>query len=491
MLRVLKPGVLLLVVAMVTGGCFAGAAAGGDTGGRLRVVLPVPPAKALSPWGDDALLLTRLGIAEPLVELDSAGVPAAGLAESWTRTGDTSWRFRLRAGVKFHNGAALTAPDAANALTKATTASPLPRALKGVGLTASAEGERDLVITTAKADPVLPQRLSSPNLVILAPSAYQPDRVDPAGTATGPFVLKSLVGKDTATLDAFAGYWAGAPRSPGVDVRFVPDATARAGALRAGEADIVQSLPVAASVDPKQLLEVPLPRTVFLHLNAAGGPFADAGLRAAVRAAVDPAALARGVYEGQAEAARGIYGPASPWAPTQREFAPVPVPSVPNGQKIVLATHSDRAELPEVASVVAEALRAKGFVVEQVVREYSLLEPDLLAGKFDAVISSRSYLLDTGDPFAFLSTDLTCKGGYNLSRLCDPAIDTTVAASGVLGEPKAREAAALKVEAEVLATGALIPLVHERAHLGVASGVEDVAADSFERHLVTKGTHRS
>ncbi|MFD8493049.1 ABC transporter substrate-binding protein [Amycolatopsis sp. NPDC059657] len=490
MFRALRLGASLLVVAMVTTGCFAGSAAGGDDGARLRVVLPFPPAQGLSPWGDDALLLTRLGVAEPLVDLDQAGSPVPGLAESWTRTGDTTWRIHLRAGVKFHNGAVLTAADAANALTKAGAASPVPRALKGVGLVAVAEGDRDLVITTAKPDPVLPQRLSSPNLVILAPSAYRPDRVDPAGAATGPFVLKSPV-KDVATLDAFAGYWAGAPRSPGVDVRFVPDGTTRASTLRAGEADVVYALPVAASVDPQRVLGVPLPRTVSLHLNTAKAPFADAGLRAAVRAAVDPATLARGVYEGQADAARGIYGPASPWAPPQRELAPVPTPAAPAGQKIVLATYGDRAELPEVGSVVAETLRAKGFVVEQVVRAYSLLEPDLLAGKFDAVISSRSYLLDTGDPFAYLGTDLTCKGGYNLSGLCDRTIDTTITESAALADPKARVAAALKIEADVLATGALIPLVHERARIGVAAGVADVPADVYERHLITKGTHRS
>lgn len=493
MIRKLRGAVLLLVVAVLATGCFAGAPNDGDSAGRLRVVMPFQPARAMSPLSDDALLLTRLGVAEPLVELDADGAPVPGLAETWTRASETTWRVRLRSGVKFHDGTALTAQAAAGSLTKAAAASPVPRALKGLGLTAEAEGDLDLVVSTNKPDSILPQRLSSANLVILAPSAYRADKIDPAGAGTGPFVLKSMQGKDTATLDAFAGYWAGAPEAAGVDVRFVPDGTARAGALRAGEADIVYVLPVAAAatLDPKEILEVPLPRTVSLYLNMAKPPFADAGVRAAARAAVDTGALARGVFENRADIARGIYGPASRWAPPSRPAGGQQAPAVPAGQKIVLATNTDRPELPEVASAVAESLRAKGFVVEQVAREYSLLEPDLLEGKFDAVVATRSYLLDSGDPIANLSTDVTCGGSYNLSRLCDPAIDKAVEQAQASTDPGARRAAALKIEDSVLATGALVPLVHERARIGIAQGVTGVPADSFERHLITRTTRRS
>lgn len=44
---------------------------------------------------------------------------------------------------------------------------------------------------------------------------------------------------------------------------------------------------------------------------------------------------------------------------------------------------------------MAESLRARGFQVEQVVRQHNQLEPDLPAGRFDAVLMSHSYLLDS------------------------------------------------------------------------------------------------
>jgi peptide/nickel transport system substrate-binding protein len=119
------------------------------------------------------------------------------------------------------------------------------------------------------------------------------------------------------------------------------------------------------------------------------------------------------------------------------------------------------------------------------------LEPDLLEGKFDAVVGNRSYLLDSGDPISYLASDLTCGGAYNLSRLCDPAVDAAVGQAAAVTDPVARQAAALKIEDSVLATGALVPLAHERARIGIAPGVTGVPADSFERHLVTRTTRRS
>jgi peptide/nickel transport system substrate-binding protein len=196
------------------------------------------------------------------------------------------------------------------------------------------------------------------------------------------------------------------------------------------------------------------------------------------------------VYEGHADAAQGIYGPASAWAARRPAPNPSARPGAVAGQQIVLATYSDRAELPEVASTIAEGLRRKGFVVDQVVREYSLLEPDLLAGAFDAVVATRSYLLDTGDPGTFLASDLTCGGSYNLSRLCDAGVDSAVEAIGGEVDVDARRVASLKAEAAVLATGALVPLVHERSRIGVATGVLGVPSDPYERRVVTRETRR-
>ncbi|RCV47777.1 ABC transporter substrate-binding protein [Marinitenerispora sediminis] len=492
--RRLRPAAAAAALALVTAtGCFTGEPAPGE--GRIRLALAFPPVAAMSPYSDDAGLLTRLGVGEPLVALDPGGAPRPLLATQWRRTGETTWELALRDDVVFHDGTPLTAEHAAAALTHAAEARPAPRALAGEELTATAVGEHTVRIETAEPDPVLVQRLSSPELVVLAPAAYREDAgaPDPVGTGTGPYVLRRVTGVSAATLEANPDHRDGPPAAPGLDVRFVPDAASRAGALRAGEVDVIDSVPISqlSAITEQHVLEVPLPRTVALYLNSHEGPFTDAPLRAAAAAAVDPERIVDAIYEGHADPARGMFGPASPWA-ADRPRPPAHADAAdPGGERVTLATYSDRAELPEIASVVAGGLRDAGFTVEVVVREYSTIEADLLAGAFDAVIANRSYLLDVGDPVGYLAADWTCGGSYNLARFCDPDLDERIRAASEEPEAAERERAALETEAELLDRAVLVPISHERALLGVAAGVTGVAEDASERTLITAETSRS
>ncbi|MDQ2584997.1 ABC transporter substrate-binding protein [Saccharothrix yanglingensis] len=487
---------LALVVAssLVLGGCFAQDpnATADDADGRIKLAMLQPPRSGLSPFSDDAFKLSRWSTAETLVTLDADGNAGPGLATGWRRTSDLAWEFTIRSGVTFHDGTPLTADSAVNTLTRAVAASPKPRILDGVALAARAEGDR-LLVTTGEPDPLVPQRLSSPQLAILAASAYRPDgSVDPVGTGTGPFRLVAVNGTTTATLDRHDGYWGGRARAAGIDVSFVPDGTARAAAIRSGEAHIAEAVPVsqAALLDPATITEVPMPRTNTLYLNTRTGPFRDPGLRAAAREAIDAGELVRGVYEGRADVAAGLLGPALPWAaegrtaPTGRAAA-----TPPRGATITLATFSDRAELPEVASVLQQRLEDAGFAVEQVVREYAHIEEDALAGEFDAFVLSRATVLDSGDPVAYLRSDFTCDGSFNIARLCDPAVDEAVRTASLAEAGDGRRAAILAAEAAVLRTDAAIPMLHERVVQGDATSVVGSAKDPRERVLVTVDTH--
>ncbi|NEE23271.1 ABC transporter substrate-binding protein, partial [Streptomyces sp. SID7499] len=154
--------------------------------------------------------------------------------------------------------------------------------------------------------------------------------------------------------------------------------------------------------------EFPSARTNGLSLNTERGVFADPAMRAAAREAIDSKALVDGVYEGRADTAQGLLGPGVPWAadlrtaPTGRAKAAAPA-EVRKTEQIVLATYTNRPELPEVATVVQQQLEKRGFTVKQVVRDYAQLEADALAGKYDAFIQARNTLLDTADPVSYLA----------------------------------------------------------------------------------------
>ncbi|GAA4736637.1 ABC transporter substrate-binding protein [Modestobacter marinus] len=482
-------------VALLTSGCFSSSPAGGgtDAAGDARISLAMlqPPRSGLNPLTDDAFKLSRWSTAETLVVLDPDGDAQPALATEWTQIDDLTWRFTVREGVEFHDGTELTAEQAAAALTAADQASPRPRILDGVELTAEADGQ-DVVVTTGEADPLVPQRLSSPQLAVLAAAAYGTDgRVDPVGHGTGPFELVAVDGTSGATLDRFDGYWGDPAAAAGIDVSFVPDGTARAASLRTGTADIAEAVPVsqAGLIDEELVHEVPMPRTNTLYLNTTSGPFADPAVRAAARAAVDRATIVDTVYEGRADIAEGLLGPAIPWAAELREDRADPsAPAVPAGTTITLGTFTDRAELPEVAVLLEQQLEAVGFTVEQDVREYAFIEADALAGAFDAFILSRATVLDSGDPVAYMYSDFACEGSFNIAQLCDPAVDAALEVAAAAEPGPQRQQAVIDAERAILDTGAAVPMLHERVIQGEAAGVSGAVRDPRERALITSET---
>ncbi|MBK7819706.1 MAG: ABC transporter substrate-binding protein [Tessaracoccus sp.] len=495
-----------LASAFALSACFADApskspevaAPGGDHGGaRVAIAMLQPPRSGLSPLSDDAFKLSRWATAETLVVLNEAGEALPALALEWDRRDETTWYFTVRPDVTFHNGHKLTVDSVVNSLQHAIDATPLPRILDGVDMTVAAEGD-GVVITTANPDPLLPHRLSSPQLAILDADAYADGAVTPVGTGTGPFELVEVNGIVGATLNRYDGYWGEKALAGGIDVSFVPDGTARAAALRTGKAQVVEAIPAgqAASIDEDLIVEVPMPRTNTLYLNTESGPFADPAVRAAAREAIDRAAIVESVYEGRADVAEGLLGPALPWAAGFRSgpeyraaFEGRPAAARIDGVKITLGTFTDRAELPEVAVVIEQQLEAVGFDVQQDVREYQFIEADALDGAFDAFILSRATVLDSGDPVAYLASDFTCKGGFSISQLCDEKVDAAIRAASESEAGEGRQLATMLAEAAVLRDDAAIPLLHERVIQGEVEGVIDAARDPRERILITAKTH--
>jgi peptide/nickel transport system substrate-binding protein len=123
------------------------------------------------------------------------------------------------------------------------------------------------------------------------------------------------------------------------------------------------------------------------------------------------------------------------------------------------------------------------------VREYTQMEADLLAGKYDALVFSRVTLLDTGDAVAYLASDYASGGVYNIASLKDTKVDQAIKAAAEEGDATQRQQKIMRAEAEILRTDAVVPLVHEKVVQGIATDVEGVLLDPRERSLVDVDTH--
>src|SRR5437660_2385575 len=137
-----------------------------------------------------------------------------GLATEWKLEGQTAWRFKLRQGVKFHNGDPFTSADAKFSIER--TYDPAANTMVKTALTTidhiDAPDPHTLVITTKKPDPLLPARLAFYGGQIV-PRKYVEavgnDSFNAKPVGTGPVRFGSWVKDDRAVLEANPDYWGG------------------------------------------------------------------------------------------------------------------------------------------------------------------------------------------------------------------------------------------------------------------------------------------
>src|SRR5262252_1224614 len=163
-----------------------------------------------------------------------------GLATEWKLEAPTTWRFKLRPGVKWHNGDPFTSADAKFSIER--TYDPNVKTMVATALTTidriEAPDQTTLVIHTKKPDPLLPGRLAFYGGQIV-PKKYLetvgPETFNAKPVGTGPVRFVSWVKDDKLVLDAYADYWGGKPDFDRMTVRSIPETSPRVAALLKGE----------------------------------------------------------------------------------------------------------------------------------------------------------------------------------------------------------------------------------------------------------------
>jgi len=271
-----------------------------------------------------------LNICDPLVVFGPTGQVQPRLAESWTAVDSKTYVFKLRRGVRFHDGSPLTAADVKFTIeriidpqTKSVMAADYAPSI------ASVDAVDPLTVRVNLKVPLVPLINLMPYVFIIPKAAFQrmgEKEFARKPVCSGAYRFVEWVPNDRITLEAFPGYWRRAPRIQRVVFRALPDASTRLSALRAGEVDLVEGV----SPDQVKLLEA-LPnlrvaqatsgRILFIFMDTSQEPYTDKRVRQALNYATDWNAIAQGVYAGYA---RAVPGPILPHL-----FGYKPVPGYP------------------------------------------------------------------------------------------------------------------------------------------------------------------
>jgi peptide/nickel transport system substrate-binding protein len=171
-----------------------------------------------------------------------------GLATEWKLAPSTTWTFKLRPGVKWHNGDPFSSADVKYSLER--TWDPNVKTRVSTVLTTidrvEAPDATTVVMHTKKPDPLLAARLAFYGGQIV-PKKYLEavggDQFNAKPVGTGPVRFVSWTKDDKIVLDANPDYWGGRIDVDRVVIRAIPDLAPRIAALLKGEVDLITQLP--------------------------------------------------------------------------------------------------------------------------------------------------------------------------------------------------------------------------------------------------------
>jgi peptide/nickel transport system substrate-binding protein len=206
-----------------------------------------------------------------LVEMDANTRPTPGLALSWKAISPTEWEFKLRPGVKFHNGDDFTAEDVATTFARVPKVKNSPGSFqiytRGVTKIDIVD-KHTLRLTTRTVMPLLPIDVSQvsilPRRLGEEPTTEDFNNLKNA-IGTGPYRITAYRSGDRAELERFDGYWGDKPHWAKVDYRMIPNDSARTSALLAGDVDFIEAVPTSDLENLRRDKRVALAEAVSLR----------------------------------------------------------------------------------------------------------------------------------------------------------------------------------------------------------------------------------
>ncbi|MEW6524281.1 MAG: ABC transporter substrate-binding protein [Bacillota bacterium] len=315
---------LLAAVALAVTGCTRTAPGPGQPEPKISkdIVLAMnTEIRTLDPHksNDGPSILTWNFIYNTLVDLDIAkGTIVPALAESWTHPDETTIRFNLRRGVKFHDGTELKASDVVFSIKRLidpATASPAAYLLNVIS---EVKADDDYTVTVKLKNPFSPImfHFSHPAASIVPEAAVKALGEDfarkPVGS--GPFKFVDHVKGDRVEFARFEGYWGGAPVPEKVTVRIIPEPSTQVAELEAGGVHLAFNIPtheVARLQDTKgiEVLTVMGWSISGFTFNLQRQPFGDVRVRQALNYALDKEAIVEHVERGLGIPAAQILSP--------------------------------------------------------------------------------------------------------------------------------------------------------------------------------------
>lgn len=393
------------------------------------------------------LLLAQTG--EFLARVTPEGGLAPMLATAWSRNDEaTIWRFTLRDGVRFHNGAPLTAADVAATTDRLADPARPSNALsvfRGVLAPGGtiARDARTVEFRLQSPAAHFPYAVSSDNYnAIILPAGFRGD-YETSFIGTGPFRLENYTPRLGARFVRNPDWWGGPVGPARTEFQFFAGQAPQILALLSGDADIVAQFVVQGARNlignPNwRVLRLPSAAHRQIHMRTDRGLFADRRVRQALALTLDRPALVTGLFRDLA-----VPGNDSPCAPLYAATDPT-VPQrardlsrarrllreagIAPGTRARLTTERLQ-EIPDLAVVLQESCAEIGLNFDLTVEDPTQYYGTAQRGASDWLDSTLG-ITDYGHravPDVILAAAFATGGAWNAARFANPRFDALLA----------------------------------------------------------------
>jgi peptide/nickel transport system substrate-binding protein len=440
-------------------------------GGTIRCAI-VTPTGAVDPVavGDTggAVMLQQTGQYLSVSSGDLKLLPV--LAESWKANEDASeWTFKLKQGVTFNDGSAMTADDVAftfNFHADPKVGSNALSAFSGVLSKGGATKVDDHTVkfTLDAPNGNFPYIVSSDNYnAVILPRGYK-GKFDKTFPGTGPWIVEKYTPKVGASFIRNPDYWdKERPALPDrAEFTFYTDEQPQVVALQGGQVDVVGQFSVQGG---RALLSDPNVKVIGLrssacrevHMRVDMDPLKDKRVRQALALSLDRKGIIEGLFQGKADPGNDNWF-APVFASTDTSVAQrekdvamarqlLADAGVADGFSVKMNTQRV-FEIPDLAVLIQNGAKEIGVKIDLVLQDQTTYYGDFTYGNspwLDSVMGITDYG-HRGVPNVFLQAPLVSKGTWNAAHFKNPAYDKLVAQYVAAIDVQSQKAVAGKIE---------------------------------------------
>jgi peptide/nickel transport system substrate-binding protein len=405
---------------------------------------------------DTASFTAAAAIFDTLTTLDDKGVAQPKLALSWDHSEDfKTWTFKLRPGVKFHDGTPFNAEAAKANFDRQKDPANKCRCAFYISYIHDVQAPDELTLIYNLNDPQvnLPALITIPstNNVIQSPTAWKTKGDDynrnPVGT--GPYILKSWNAGDRMVLERNPDYWnKGHPHLDRIVLKPLPDAQSRFASLQSGEADIIWD----DETDADNIQKAQKDTKLTVHTYAGSGasvyafntkvaPFDDVRVRQALVMAIDRKKMSQALTNGLSRPASNPYGDGS-WVKCKDDGA------LPNDIEKAKALIKDYGKPVEFKMIVTATPRGRngGQVLQQFWKQ---IGANMEIEQVDqATIVPRAFMrqfqltpwriVDLADPDPQMYANFHTGSPVALANYSNPELDRLLEHARITADPEKR-----------------------------------------------------